>query len=402
MASSENRLQIDNLKIVLRKRIEEYYSIKDRDEIKAQEICYEIISKLKVLSAMDVENKSKYVKAINDWTEIVGGNSTRNGRAEANYEYKRKNGTDGQKNNKNQDDLIDKMDQSFRQRVLSMITRSNIKTSDIGGMEKEKKELAETIFFAVSEPEKNVQKTFIRNILLYGPPGCGKTTLARAVSNSMNVTFFYADISGLVSRYVGDSERIIHTLYEVAKEMSPSIIFMDEIESLMKNREKNDSNVTSIIQVFLAELDGFSKDNRFVLTIGATNLPWELDNAILSRFQKRMYIGLPDDLTRKQVILNLIEGKGYRLETKIDELLSRTQGFSNRDLEYLCTEAINSMYRRYNEDSLEQFLSGNKTNKKLKVGPITMEDFEKGFKAVNIIPGMYDETKYLEWNRSSN
>ncbi|EQD68987.1 ATPase, AAA-type, core domain protein [mine drainage metagenome] len=124
------------------------------------------------------------------------------------------------------------MEKEFSARISSLISRENYTWDQIGGLSYEKSLLKEAIFFAAASPEINVDVPMLKNILLYGPPGTGKTSLAKAVSSTLSSTFFNVPLSELVSRYVGDSERLVNSLFKEARNRSPSVVFLDEVESL--------------------------------------------------------------------------------------------------------------------------------------------------------------------------
>ncbi|EQD68988.1 ATPase, AAA-type, core domain protein, partial [mine drainage metagenome] len=146
-----------------------------------------------------------------------------------------------------------------------------------------------------------------------------------------------------------------------------------------KDRESSQSgNTTGVIQEFLRQLDGFSGEG-FVLVIAATNQPWILDKAILSRFEKRIFVSLPDDETRKKILEIHTIKKGYKVEVSISEISNRTDGFSGRDLSYLCNEAIRSMLRRANAGLIEKIEGNNGEGMKMekyKISEITKTDFD--------------------------
>jgi len=176
-----------------------------------------------------------------------------------------------------------------------------VKWEDISGLENAKNALKEAVILPIRFPEifTGARKPW-KGILLYGPPGTGKTFLAKACATEANGTFFSITASDLMSKYVGESEKLIKSLFNLAREKKPSIIFIDEIDSMCGKRGDGDGNEASrrVKTEFLVQMQGVGKDDQGILVLGATNTPWDLDPAIRRRFERRIYISLPEKEAR--------------------------------------------------------------------------------------------------------
>ncbi|MCD6591075.1 MAG: ATP-binding protein [Candidatus Aenigmarchaeota archaeon] len=270
------------------------------------------------------------------------------------------------------------------------------KWEDIGGLEDVKKEIKEAIIL----PMIHNKPDFVdspRVILLYGPPGTGKTLLAKAASSTLNANFFDARISSLLSKYFGESSKIIDMLFEKARSMQPSVIFMDEFDAIMLSRDSDIHEGTRrVISQILVEIEGFrtAKDEKVIL-IAATNKPWDLDDAMISRFQRRIYVPLPDHEARKQIFE--IHLKGTTLDNiSLDDLAEKSEGYSGRDIANVCREAIMFMIREQNP-SLEELTPAQIEKYSMNYRSLTRDDFDFAFSKVKRT--VDDETvkKYEEW-----
>lgn len=223
--------------------------------------------------------------------------------------------------------------------------KPNIKWDDVAGLDQAKDSLKETVILPTRFPQlfTGKRKPF-KGILLYGPPGTGKSYLAKAVATEADSTFFSVSSSDLVSKWQGESERLVRNLFEMARE-SPggrAIIFIDEVDSLCGSRSEGESDSARRIKTeFLVQMDGVGKDSGGVLVLGATNVPWELDAAIRRRFEKRVYIPLPEAPARTLMVkLNLGDTPSNLTETDFESLGEITEGASGSDIKVLVKEAL--------------------------------------------------------------
>ena len=240
-----------------------------------------------------------------------------------------------------QDEEITKMQNGLCNAIV--IDKPKVKWSDVAGLETAKSLLKEAVILPIRFPQlfTGKRKPF-QGILLYGPPGTGKSYLAKAVANEANKsTFFSVSSSDLISKYVGESEKLIKNLFVLARKKKPSIIFIDEIDSLATKRGDNDQDSTRRVKTeLLVQMQGVGKESKGVLVLGATNCPWDLDPAVRRRFVKRVYIPLPGPQARK-AIFRIHAGKDTLLNDKDYEILaSRTEGYSGSDISAIVQDAL--------------------------------------------------------------
>ncbi len=270
---------------------------------------------------------------------------------------------------------------------------------DVAGLEEAKRSLAEALFFSVARPDKPVEFEPPRRFLLFGPPGTGKTLLGMAAARSLGARFFYVSVDRILSRYVGDSPRMLAAVFRVARRKAPAIIFFDEVEVLARRRG-GDEPATGVVQTFLTELEGASRGREPVIVIAATNRPWDLDEAIVSRFQKRIYVPLPDKEARRAILEIHTVRRGFTLKgITLDELADMTEGYSGRDLRNLVQTAVVRMLRRANPGLERAVMRGAREGLTYRVEPLTREDFLYALERVK--PSVPKEMVrlYEEWAR---
>ena len=297
------------------------------------------------------------------------------------------------------------LDAEFEAKAESLIARANVTWDDIAGLDEVKKSLVEAIFYSIAAPEDpNVRVDPPRRFLLYGPPGTGKTMLAMAASNMLGATFINVSVDKVLSRYVGDAPRMISAIFRVAIRKAPSIVFFDEVETLMMKRDTGREAATGLVQTLLTELDGFKtkKLDKPVIVIAATNKPWLLDEAILSRFEKKIYVPLPDQKAREAIFRLNIEKKGFQLQgITYQELAQMTEGYSGRDIANACREAIMMMLRRANPDIYQKLTKitdpTTLSTLKYKVLPIQRQEIIQAIKKVKPPITKEELEKYEKW-----
>ncbi len=260
----------------------------------------------------------------------------------------------------------------FDQWVLT--EKPDISWDDIADLEKPKRAIEESIVFPVRRPDL-FPLGWPRGILFFGPPGCGKTLLAAAVASEIKGVFFCADAASLMSKWLGESEKNVSQLFLKARESSengqPAIVFIDEIDSLMGVRGEEVGGEVRVRNQFLKEMDGIldKKKNYHVYLIGATNKPWVLDEPFIRRFQKRIYVPLPDIKARMDMFQIYAQNLKFDNNVDLAELARVTDGYSGGDIRDLFQATQLKIVRDF-------FQHGRAMDPNALPDPITMEDFQ--------------------------
>lgn len=212
-----------------------------------------------------------------------------------------------------------------------VIEKPHVKWSDVAGLDAAKEALKEAVILPIKFPHLFTGKRIPwKGILLFGPPGTGKSYLAKAVATEANnSTFFSVSSSDLMSKWLGESEKLVKNLFELARQHKPSIIFIDEIDSMCSARSDNENDsVRRIKTEFLVQMQGVGNDTDGILVLGATNIPWVLDSAIRRRFEKRIYIPLPEAHARLIMFkIHLGNTTHVLTEENLRELAGKTEGY---------------------------------------------------------------------------
>lgn len=280
----------------------------------------------------------------------------------------------------------------------------NVHWGDIADLVEAKKLLKEAVVLPLIRPDifKGIRRPW-KGVLMVGPPGTGKTMLARALATECGTTFFNVSSSSLTSKWRGESERLVKLLFEMARFYAPSTIFIDEIDSIC-SRRGGDEHETSrrVKSELLVEMDGvasstYDDDNesKIVMVLAATNFPWDLDEALRRRLEKRIYIPLPDASGREELLrINLRE---VEIEKDVDlkVIAERLDGYSGADITNLCRDAaMMSFRRRIAGLTSEQIRNIPKEELEL---PTSMADFEESIKKVSKSVSQEDLKKYEDW-----
>eukprot|EP00092_Neocalanus_flemingeri_P007562 GFUD01008161.1.p1 GENE.GFUD01008161.1~~GFUD01008161.1.p1 ORF type:complete len:514 (-),score=179.05 GFUD01008161.1:100-1641(-) len=290
-------------------------------------------------------------------------------------------------------DLVEMLERDIVQKDI------NIHWEDIADLQEAKRLLEEAVVLPMWMPDffKGIRRPW-RGVLMVGPPGTGKTLLAKAVATECGTTFFNVSSSTLTSKYRGESEKLVRLLFSMARHYAPSTIFIDEIDSLCSKRGSESEHEASrrVKSELLVQMDGMSSEQgKLVMVLAATNFPWDIDEALRRRLEKRIYIPLPSSEGREALLgINLREISTSQ-DLSLSEVASWLEGYSGADITNVCRDAaMMSMRRR---------IAGLKPSEIRSLGreeldmPVTMVDFKEAVEKCNKSVSKEDLDKYSEW-----
>ncbi|XP_031626424.1 katanin p60 ATPase-containing subunit A-like 1 [Contarinia nasturtii] len=293
-------------------------------------------------------------------------------------------------------DLVDVLERDILQK------NPNIRWDDIADLSEAKRLLEEAVVLPMWMPDyfKGIRRPW-KGVLMVGPPGTGKTMLAKAVATECGTTFFNVSSSTLTSKYRGESEKMVRLLFEMARFYAPSTIFIDEIDSLCSRRGSESEHEASrrVKSELLVQMDGVGSEeaNKVVMVLAATNFPWDIDEALRRRLEKRIYIPLPTDEGREALLkINLREVK---LDPSVDlkSISRKLQGYSGADITNVCRDAsMMSMRRKIAGLKPEQIRQLATEEVDL---PVSTQDFSEAISKCNKSVSKQDLEKYERWMR---
>jgi len=232
---------------------------------------------------------------------------------------------------------------------VTEVERPKISFKDVGGMDVVKDEIQMKIIHPLTHPElyKAYGKAIGGGILMYGPPGCGKTHLARATAGEISAGFIAVGINDVLEMWLGNSERNLHQLFEQARRNKPCVLFFDEVDALAASRaDMRTSGARHLINQFLSEMDGIQASNDGILILAATNAPWHVDPAFRrpGRFDRILFVPPPDAPARASILRVMLKGKPQE-NIDVDHVARKTDGFSGADMKAVIDQAIEAKLR---------------------------------------------------------
>lgn len=236
----------------------------------------------------------------------------------------------------------------------------DVKLEEVAGLEDVKAAIRKRVLYPFQHPEitEKYKKQAGGGVLLYGPPGTGKTMIAKAIANEVEAAFFSVKCSDIISKWVGEAEKNLKKLFDAARQQARAVVFMDETEAIVSKRGGDSTVMNRVIPEFLAQVDGVQGQHSALLLLGATNRPWDMDDAALrtGRFGELIYVPLPDVEARYAILGSRLAGIPLAEDIEIMSLAEKTDGLSGADLVGLCEQAKDAPYEREIESGVAQHL----------------------------------------------
>ncbi len=256
--------------------------------------------------------------------------------------------------------------------------RTDVTFDDIAGMEDAKRVIDEMVLYPMKSPEKAWALGLEPGggVLLFGPPGTGKTMLGKAIAGALDAPFYYASGADLRSKWYGESEQRLSRLLNAAKAQPVSVVFLDEIESLLPKRGGAHAADNRVVTQFLSDLGGFKGNPNLLLVLGATNKPWDIDEAVFrtGRFDEKVYIGPPDLAARRKILEMNLKGAATGKGVDLDALAAEMEGASGSDMAAVVSAAKRIALGRAIREDAEPVLTGDDFAAARKRIPLSITD----------------------------
>ena len=289
-----------------------------------------------------------------------------------------------------------------------MESSPNVAWDSVGGCAEAKRLLNEAVVLPLLIPDYFAAaacRSTWKGVLLFGPPGTGKTLLAKAVASLGKTAFFNISASSLVSKYHGESEKLARTLFALARHHAPSVVFFDEIDALVSARGAAGEHEASrrLKSELLSQMDGIPGGGggggveEMVMVLATTNKPWDLDDALRRRLERRIYVPLPDESARAEMLAIHLKGVSLSEELEYGELAQRTEGYSGADLQLACRDASMMPMRRAVEGKSPMEIVELQASGQLE-GDVTDEDFNAALARTQPSTANHEHRLYEAWN----
>ncbi|KAI4340242.1 hypothetical protein MLD38_025101 [Melastoma candidum] len=307
-------------------------------------------------------------------------------------------------------------DNEFEKKLLSDVIPPNdigVSFEDIGALENVKDTLKELVMLPLQRPElfmKGQLTKPCKGILLFGPPGTGKTMLAKAVATEAGANFINISMSSISSKWFGEGEKYVKAVFSLASKIAPSVIFIDEVDSMLGRRENPGEHeaMRKMKNEFMVNWDGLrTKDRERVLVLGATNRPFDLDEAVIRRFPRRLMVNLPDATSRAKILKVILSKEEMASDIDLEAIANMTEGYSGTDLKNLCVSAAHFPIREIlDKEKKEKMLalaecrSLPPLHSSADIRPLKIDDFKHAHEQVcaSVSSESTNMNELLQWN----
>uniref|UniRef100_A0A0D9XV04 AAA+ ATPase domain-containing protein n=1 Tax=Leersia perrieri TaxID=77586 RepID=A0A0D9XV04_9ORYZ len=304
----------------------------------------------------------------------------------------------------------------FEKRLLTDVIPPNdigVTFDDIGALENVKDTLKELVMLPLQRPElfcKGQLTKPCKGILLFGPPGTGKTMLAKAVATEAGANFINISMSSITSKWFGEGEKYVKAVFSLASKIAPSVIFIDEVDSMLGRRENPGEHeaMRKMKNEFMVNWDGLrTKDKERVLVLGATNRPFDLDEAVIRRFPRRLMVNLPDASNREKILKVILAKEELAPGIDMESLATMTDGYSGSDLKNLCVTAAHYPIREILEKEKKEKNVAKEEGRpdpalygSEDIRPLTLDDFKSAHEQVcaSVSSDSANMSELLQWN----